>query len=26
LGSKSEEDIKNHPWFASIDFKKMVNK
>ncbi len=26
LGAKSEEDIRNHPWFSSIDFKKLLNK
>lgn len=26
LGSKNEEEIKNHPWFSSIDFSKILAK
>lgn len=26
LGSKGDKDIKNHPWFSSIDFDKVLRK
>ena len=26
LGSQNEDDIKNHPWFAKLNFEKILNK